>query len=379
MQKPNPWLFRFSLLTVFAAFVLILIGSLVTTNGAGMAFADWPLSSGSLNPDGWWSHFLQRLEHGHRLFAELTGCLVGILCAWVWANRWAFPAALVVSTALSVTAKIAGAPPEIIAHIGLWSAAAIFAGMLLAQARRQEQTRSSLARWLAFAAFCGVVAQAVLGGLRVTLESGGNSGAALAVRIVHGCFAQVEFGLLVLVAATLCPCADEKNGAQISGIKRIRMLAWLTFGFIFLQLILGATIRHTGTGLIIPMFPKTSPTDWLPPAHSPYAHIQFTHTRVIALLVVIHAALLALRVFRSEGVGASLKRPALALLLLVAAQGVLGISVIWSQRWQLPTTLHVVNGALILAASLLLAVRASRLARGAEAAEFSNIAGRVVA
>ena len=108
-KMSNP-LYRFSQFTVLAAFTLILIGSLVTTNGAGMAFADWPLSAGSLNPDGWWSHFFQRLEHGHRLFAELTGLLVGILCAWVWGNRWALPGAIAVSAGLSIAAS--SAPPR---------------------------------------------------------------------------------------------------------------------------------------------------------------------------------------------------------------------------------------------------------------------------
>ena len=103
----NKALYRYSQLTVLAAFALILIGSLVTTNGAGMAFADWPLSAGSLNPEGWWSHLFQRLEHGHRLFAELTGLLIGILCAWVWGNRWAIPVAIAGSGALSVAASAA--------------------------------------------------------------------------------------------------------------------------------------------------------------------------------------------------------------------------------------------------------------------------------
>jgi len=34
-------------------FVLVTLGALTTSIGAGMAFADWPLSNGSLNPSGW--------------------------------------------------------------------------------------------------------------------------------------------------------------------------------------------------------------------------------------------------------------------------------------------------------------------------------------
>ncbi|MEI8340753.1 MAG: COX15/CtaA family protein, partial [Verrucomicrobiota bacterium] len=252
----NDRLYRYSQFTVLAAFTLILIGSLVTTTGAGMAFADWPLSSGSLNPDGWWSHLFQRLEHGHRLFAELTGLLVGILCAWVWGNRWALPVAIAVSGSLSAAASAAGISAPWIAHIGLWSAALFFAGVLLLGIKDSARLRDPLPRWLAFAAFCGVVVQAILGGLRVTVESGGHVEQAMVIRIVHGCFAQIELCLLVAVAATLSP----KWGAvsPVPGLSRIRRLAWLTFGFVFLQLTLGAAIRHLGIALVIPTFPLAS-------------------------------------------------------------------------------------------------------------------------
>jgi cytochrome c oxidase assembly protein subunit 15 len=315
MQKPNLWLFRFSLLTVFAALALILIGSLVTTNGAGMAFATWPLSDGSLNPPGWWDNISMRLEHGHRLFAGFVSTLVVVLFIWVLKSR--------------------------------------------ASLKKGVAT-------LAFLALLGVLAQALLGGLRVMLDPQGiapTTGAIATVfRVLHGCFAQVEFALLVLLAAKLCPCEAEKNVAQITGIKRIRTLAWLTFGFIFLQLVFGAIMRHLNAGLAIPTFPKASPTGWMPAVHSIYVDTNFTHTRVIALLVVIHVLLLALRVFKSPGAGSSLKTPALTLLVLILAQVVFGISIIWSMRWQVPTTLHVVNGAVIFATALLIATRATSLA-----------------
>ena len=361
MQTENHWLRKYAMLTVAAAFVLILIGSLVTTNGAGMAFADWPLSSGSVNPSGWWFDMFERLEHGHRLFAELTGCLVGILCAWVWRNAWAVPAAFVVSGVLSAGAKLAGVPGPIIAHIGLWSSVVIFAGMLLTGfGSAKGNARPALVRWLAFAAFCGVVMQAVLGGFRVTEQTSGNDTAALAFRIIHGCFAQIEFGLLVVIASLLI--APAKSGAQITGIGRIRNLAWLTFGFIFLQLVAGATMRHMGAGLAIPSFPKANPGGGLLPAvHSPYIDTNFTHTRVLALLVVIHVILLVTRVLRTAGGEPSLVRPALLLAALLVLQVGLGISVIWTFRRVLPTTLHVINGAAIFATSLLLAFKATRL------------------
>ena len=359
MQTGNHWLRQYSILAVVAAFALILVGSLVTTNGAGMAFADWPLSSGSVNPSGWWFNIFERLEHGHRLLAELTGCLVGILCAWIWKNGWAVPVAFAASGILSIIAKAAGLPSPIIAHVGLWSSVVVFVAMLLWKQRRNpDNAQSKLVRWLAFAAFCGVVVQAVLGGFRVTEQTDGNSTAALLFRIVHGCFAQFEFGLLVVITSMLS--GPAKNGVWIAGIGRLNKLAWLTFGFIFLQLVAGATMRHMGAGLAIPSFPKaTYGGGWLPAVFDAHTSVNFIHTRLLALLVVIHVALLAGRVFRTAAGQSSLTRPVLMLVALIVLQIGLGISVIWTSRLVLPTTLHVINGAAILATSLLLAVRTS--------------------
>ena len=360
-------LYRFSRFTVLAAFTLILIGSLVTTNGAGMAFADWPLSAGSLNPDGWWSHVLQRLEHGHRLFAELTGLLVGILCAWVWGNRWALPGAIICSAGLSMIASLAGVSHQWIAHIGLWSAALVFAGILLLTGKRAENQLSPLTRWLAFAGFCGVVVQAVLGGLRVTIESSGHLEQAMTIRIIHGCFAQIELCLLVAVAATLSP--KWKATSAVSSLSKIRRLAWMTFGFAFLQLTLGAAIRHLGIALVIPTFPLASAHGLMPPAHNAYIDLNFTHTRFMPILVAVHVILLWLRVRRSASSEARLMRPASLLLLLLVTQIVFGISIIWTYRNPWPTTLHVINGAALLATSLLIALRASTLKAAPEAGD----------
>src|ERR1700753_287675 len=88
---PALWLARFAKLVVVATFLLIFVGGHTTTSGAGMAFADWPLSNGSLNPTGWWQNLAMRLEHGPRLTAGFGANLVLVLFVWVVVKRKSLP------------------------------------------------------------------------------------------------------------------------------------------------------------------------------------------------------------------------------------------------------------------------------------------------
>ena len=356
---PSATLARFAKFVVFMLFVLIMLGGHTTTSGAGMAFPDWPLSHGSVNPDGWWANFMQRLEHGHRLTAETVGLLIGVLCAWVWRSKWSIPAAIGVSVALAFAAKFSGADRQVVAHTGLWGSAVTFALMILWQADRGDHARPAAVRWLAFAAFLGVLTQAILGGLRVTLESGGNPSAATAFRVIHGCFAHIELSLVVALAAMLSPVWPRITASVAA--RSIAVPGWITAGVIFLQLIAGATMRHLGAGLAIQTWPQASPSGgWLPPVHNAFVDLNFTHTRVGAVLVTLLVLALALRAIGNAEGAVRLIRPAALLVPLLAAQVALGIFVIWKMRPPILTTLHVVNGAALLAATVLLAMRASR-------------------
>ena len=306
----HPALAIYAKAVVVLTFVLILIGGHTTTSGAGMAFADWPLSHGSLNPEGWWQNFMMRLEHGHRLTAGLVATLVAILFFWV---AW------------------------------------------------ERATLPRKAFWISLSALLGVVAQAVLGGLRVVLDPQGTApaagGVATVFRILHGCCAQLELCLLVAVAAMLSTVWSRLNAQPASpGIGRF---AWITACVIFVQLIVGATMRHLGAGLAIPTFPLTPAGGFMPKIHNVFIDLNFTHTRFGAALVTVFVVSLVVKVVRHGGGDALLLRPALLLLGLLAFQVVLGMFVIWNLRPPMLTTLHVVNGAAVLAATVLLAVRAS--------------------
>jgi cytochrome c oxidase assembly protein subunit 15 len=172
-------------------------------------------------------------------------------------------------------------------------------------------------------------------------------------RILHGVAAQIELCLLVALAARLSQTWNQIHGEGGSGF------AWVVTIAIFLQLVLGATIRHLGAGLAITTFPQaTAAGSWMPATHNMYVDLNFTHTRFGAVVVSILIVALAMRSLRMGSTAFS--RPAACLLALVLVQIGLGASVIWTARQPIVTTLHVVNGAVILATAVLLAVRLGR-------------------
>ncbi len=311
LTSPDLWLARFAKLVVAAAFALLFTGGHTTTSGAGMAFPDWPLSNGSLYPAGWMQNPQMLLEHGHRGSAGLIATLVTALFVWVWA-------------------------------------------------RRKSVTDGAL--MLASAALAGVLAQAVLGGLRVILDPQGvwpmDGTIATTFRVLHGCFAQVELCLLVAVAALLSPVWRTLQPTKAwPGIGR---LAWFTSALIFIQLIVGATMRHLGAGLAIPTFPAAAASGaLLPSEHNIFTDLNFAHTRVGSVIVALFVLALFLRVVGSAAGNLRLVRPAALLVALTTAQAVMGILIILQQRPLVLTTFHVVNGAAVLATAVLLGIRAT--------------------
>jgi len=189
------WRRRFSVLTVFTTVVLICWGGVVTSIGAGMAFPDWPTSLGSynlINPvDEWWTVPAYLAEHGHRLIASLVGMMTVVLAGWTW---WADP-------------------------------------------RRWM-------RWLGVAAVVLVVVQGILGGLRVLWVS-------IDLATVHACVAQLFFA--VLVAMTLFTTDTWRRGrgilAETEASRRLRWLAYATTATVYVQIVLGALLRHAGGGI----------------------------------------------------------------------------------------------------------------------------------
>jgi heme a synthase len=284
----SAWPHRVAVILACATFPLLFIGGLVTSMGAGLAVPDWPTTFGYnmfLYP---WSKMVGGIfyEHSHRLVASFVGLLTIALALVFWLRE-----------------------------------------------------RRAWLRWLGLAALALVIVQGILGGLRVIWLQD-------TLAIFHAATAQAFFALTVCLAMwTSAEWQDSPRGHPLEDGGRLGRLCAVTTGLIYLQVVFGALLRHTGERLD--------------------AHLVF------AALVALHVILLVMRVSRHHAAEPRLTRPALLLLMLLVGQLVLGglsyfAKFTTSLRLSIDlviilTTTHLAVGALMLAAAVIVTLRAYRL------------------
>ena len=268
---------------------LIFVGGLVTTYRVGMAVPDWPTTFG-MNMflfrfwEAAWGVFI---EHGHRLYGAAVGLATLTLAVW----------------------------------------------FVVADCCRSMKALGVLA-------LLAVIGQGVLGGYRVRLNS-------TTLAAVHGATAQAFFALMV----TLCVLTGRGwslPSKPVADIERLRRRSAVTLALIYLQIVIGAWLRHfgTSTGLVL---------------HA-----------VLAAAVWGHAAMLAWRVARQKREVRDLIPAARAMALAVTLQVLLGIAAWWvllpfdgqvryvTTPQALIRTAHQANGALLLGSAVVLTLRSFR-------------------
>ena len=293
---------RFAVGLAAAVVVLISAGALVTSKQAGLAVPDWPLSYGSLNPPRWWQIENVRAEHGHRLIAGAVALATLVLAVWT--------------------------------------------------SRRERRPWVRRLAWLAVAA---VLAQALLGGLTVLLLL------PPAVSVAHAAVAQLFLGLvtaLALATSRRWRRPAEPPPAPPARQAALAAAATATTGLVYLQILVGAVMRHTGAGLAIPDFPLAFGR-LVPPAMPFPVAIHYAH-RLGAVAVALAAAWTLIRVIRCCPRRREILLPAVILAGLVLLQVGLGASVVLSRKAVVPNTVHVATGAVLLATSLVLTLQARR-------------------
>ena len=295
----NQGLHRFTLFVTGATLLLIVAGALVTSHDAGLATNDWPLSNGQVFPEMVGNLFW---EHGHRMVATSVGILVIILNLWLW--------------------------------------------------RREKR---AWVRKLGLVALGAVVAQGLLGGLTVKLML------PLAVSSAHATLAQLFFCTMVSLSVFTAPgWSKPRAGVAEKGKPPLRYLCVAAAAGILIQLVLGATLRHSAT------WDKPLPTSLL-----------VTHLSGAVMVTLLLGATVGTTLGRHRG-ERYLTRPALVAAALLAGQLCLGLAAyltrLWSPSAPQPrnpmvgiTVAHVACGALVFAATIVLALRAFRVLRAEHA------------
>jgi cytochrome c oxidase assembly protein subunit 15 len=406
-------LHRFAVLTAVATLALVSLGGLVTSHGVGMAVPDWPNTNGYnmfFFPISQWIGGIF-YEHTHRLLASTVGLLTSILALWLYGTkarrfmRWTGLVLITLAIATIIGVPKHAADAFVLALTGLGLACASFVWP------QCEPAPKWLCR-LGLAAFCAVVLQGVLGGLRVVWIKD-------QIGIFHAALAQLFFALTCSIALFTSrwwskgnegnPKAEGRDPKEgripkaeegYSGLGfRISDFLIPTATFLILaQLILGATMRHQHAGLAIPDFPLAYGKLW--PATDPASvtlynqqrlevvdanpitafqiTLQMLH-RLLAVLILVAVACCAwvgrkipsVVSYRTDkdSTKAETKWGAkqvsaltLAWFILILTQGFLGAATIWTNKAADIATAHVVVGALSLALGTLISIISLRSA-----------------
>jgi cytochrome c oxidase assembly protein subunit 15 len=309
-RRYSKWLNRFAWLTCIATLLLICSGGMVTSKNVGLAVPDWPTTFGYnmfLFPVSKWVGGIL-FEHTHRLIASVVGFLTIILAIWLW--------------------------------------------------------RSDSRRWvrnLGVIALGGVILEGILGGLRVTMLKD-------EIGIFHACVAQAFLALLVVIALVTTSFWRSLDKIVISAEKfmPIRSLAIAITLAIYVQLALGATMRHQHRDLSILDFP-TANGAWIPDTSAPslakinawrdarglsdvdvfQIWLQMVH-RFVAVLIAIGIIAFCSHVWNDARQIPALKKFSIWWVVFLLVQLTLGAWTIWSNKAADIATAHVAVGAIML-------------------------------
>jgi cytochrome c oxidase assembly protein subunit 15 len=318
-------IFWWAVVTATATLGLIFFGGQVKSHEAGLSVPDWPLTYGE-NPITFpYSKWVGGIwfEHSHRLFAMAVALLsLGLtVLLLLWEKR-------------------------------VW------------------------VKGLGLLAFGAVLFQAFLGGMTVWYQL------PLLVSTAHGMLAQAFLVLCVWIAYGTSKEHEEKQqrpAAEYASAHYRLAVAFVVL--LFVQLFLGALVRHSESALAVPDFPKTGGQWWpiitsaslewinawrfentdalghtLPDVTAAQAWVHLLHRYGAALILLF--TLWILRRTLSYPVPAANVRPVVfGMVLLVALQIALGVFTVWSHRHPLFATLHVTVGAALLASAALYAAR----------------------
>jgi cytochrome c oxidase assembly protein subunit 15 len=300
------WLNRYLKLLVFATFCLLIAGGLVTSTDSGLAVPDWPKSYGMWMPPMVGGVLY---EHGHRMVASFVGFLTVILAVWIGIKE-----------------------------------------------------KRKWMKVLGFVALAAVITQGVLGGITVLYLL------PLPISVAHATLAQ-SFFCLVVSLKYFTSNEWKTDPKRISAPAAHRNIFIIMAALVYIQLILGGIVRHSGAALAIPDFPLANGR-LIPEFTTSEIAIHFLH-RIGAVLVLIWSFVTGWLVFKNYRNESRFTRPTILLILLVLAQIGIGGWTVLSKTAIPIATAHVAVGALILATTVVLVLRSFRYLEISPAVKFS--------
>jgi heme A synthase len=284
---------RLSAATIVITFAHLLFGNIVSGTGSGMGCGPhWPLCQGQLFPP--LSDSALVIEWTHRLLAMLVGLSILAITVVAWRRERDKPMVVGLSTVSLVL----------------------------------------------------VVVVAVFGGITVVLDLPKE------ISTAHLALGLLLFSLLVVLAvgphpsfATPLPSVKTGEGSGVRALHR-----WTLFSaiLVYLQAVLGAYVRHSNAGLVLPVLPFLPLFPNL--AISPIAH-QWSH-RLLAL-IVLGAILVTAAKAKKSGYNAM----AIGSVVLVLAQILLGILTVWTTLNPVIAMSHLAGAIALLGLLLVLTVR----------------------
>lgn len=312
---PSLWPRRFALATLCAAVPLVFFGGTVTTLRAGLAIDGWLILEPGRGDHFLWFYPIEKwfrdtgtfVEHTHRQIGSLVGLLA-------------------IATV-------------IVTFVG---------------------DRRRVARGLAVAALLAIIAQGVLGGLRVLERS-------TDLAFLHGSFGQAVFALLGVLVVVLSPAWQSagRHSAARAGVLHTRSI--LAVAAVYVQIVIGAWLRHGASVIALAL-------------------------HIVAVLVVVACVWLLARELKTvaDEIGSRdafarvrLSRLRTAVLGLLGAQLLLGVMAflsVYVLYGRQPTvveqslfpTLHVMGGAALLLATACAALWSHRLCGSRESLHASS-------
>ena len=275
----------FAVITAIGAYVIILLGVLVTATGSGNGCGNtWPFCHGQIIPGT--ITIAGLIEYSHRFSASIDGTLVVILVVWAWLTY-------------------------------------------------RKDFRVKL---YAFLSILFIVLQGALGALTVVYE---GTFAFNWILSIHFGLSLIALGSVVLLMIRLFQLGRGEQSTEEKGNAGIRRLQWPVWGlavYTYIVVYTGALVEHTGavTGCGSDQFPTCS--TYLP-GFASLAGIQMIHRYATGLLClfVLTLVIVIVRKYREYH---DVVLAAWWCLILIALQAISGMLNVFTEGQMLASLLH---------------------------------------